>query len=213
MHHIRRSILDELATAEYMRYGQLKPKDLDGNVFNYHLKALIVDDLIQKSETGEYILTQRGRDYIVHRNEDLAQSAHSIFLIVLKKESEYLLRRRDIQPLIGYTGFIHGEPEVGIDIIQTATKRLYDKTGIKNVELSVAGSVLIAQHQSDELQSFSHAIIIYGQTQQNIEVDHDTTGHNFWGQLDSVEKILPSCTDIVKMIDTKQVWLERTYEI
>lgn len=210
---MRRSILDKLATAESMRYGKLKPTNLDGNVFNYHLKGLIVDNLVQKNDAGDYILTQPGRDYIVHRHEDRSQSAHSIFLLVLKRDDEYLLRRRNVQPLLGYAGFIHGEPEVGVDIIQTAQKRLFNKTGIKNVDLSVAGSALIAQHRAGELQSFSHAVIIFGQTEQNIEVKSDATGHNFWAKLDAAQMLLPSCADIIEMIDNKQSWLEGSYTL
>lgn len=213
LHHIRRAILDKLATAEYLRYGELKPENLDGNVFNYHLKGLIVDKLVQKNSAADYSLTQYGRDYIVHRYEDSSQSAHSIFLIVLQRQSQYLLRRRDVQPLLGYTGFIHGEPEAGVDIIQTATKRLYDKTGINNVDLSVAGSALIAQYIANELQSFSHAVIINGLTEQDIEIESDATGHNFWSELNAIEKLLPSCPDIIRMLDDKQVWLEQAYSL
>lgn len=213
IHHIRRTVLDKLATAESLRYGELKPKDLDGNVFTYHLKGLIVDDLIEKNEAGDYLLTAAGRDYIVHRYEDPALSAHSIFLIVLKRQSEYLLRRRKVQPLLGYTGFIHGEPEAGVGIIETATKRLKDKTGLKDVSLVVAGSALITQHRDDELQSYSHAVILYGETIQEITIEEDATGHNLWSSLDSAEKLIPSCDDIVAMIENKQTWLERSYSL
>ncbi|MBC7546490.1 hypothetical protein H7171_01960 [Candidatus Saccharibacteria bacterium] len=213
IHHIRRSVLDKLATAEHMRYGELKPPDLGGNVFNYHLKGLITDSLVQKNDDGDYSLTHAGRDYIVHRYEDSALSAHSIFLIVLQRGSEYLLRRRAVQPLIGYTGFIHGEPEVGIDIAETAAKRLQDKTGINNVDLTVAGSALIAQYLGDELQSYSHTIILFGQTDQDIEIDSDSTGHNFWANVGTVNNTLPSCADIIKMIEDKQTWYEGFYTL
>ncbi|MDB5184359.1 MAG: hypothetical protein JWN38_167 [Candidatus Saccharibacteria bacterium] len=196
-----------------MRYGELKPKDLDGNVFTYHLKGLMVDNLVHKNEAGEYSLTPAGRDYIVHRYENAALSAHSIFLIVLKRESRYLLRRRDVQPLIGYTGFVHGEPEAGVDVLQTAAKRLHDKTGMQAVELVIVGSALLTQYRSAELQSYSHAIIMCGETDQDLQIESDATGHNFWADLDSVEKLLPSCVDIVAMIDGKQPWLERSYEL
>lgn len=205
--------MDKLATAEYLRYGELKPSDLDGNVFNYHLKGLMVDDLVQKSTAGDYSLTKSGRDYVVHRYEDPTQTAHSIFLIVIKQGSRYLIRRRDVQPLIGYAGFIHGEPEAGTDILQAAAKRLYDKTGIQGLKLSLAGSALITQYRGEELQSFSHAVIICGQTEQAIGVEHDATGHNFWADLDSVENLLPSCVDIISMVENKQSWLERSYTL
>lgn len=213
LHHIRRSILDELATAETKRYGQLKPDDLDGNVFTYHLKGLIADKLVQKTEAGDYSLTQSGRDYVVHRYETPALSAHSIFLIVIRRQSEFLLRKRDVQPLIGFTGFVHGEPEAGVDIIESAKRRLSNKTGIDGVELSVAGSALITQYRGGELQSFSHAAILYGETDQDLTVTSDNTGRNFWGALDATEQLLPSCHDIVEMLESGQHWLERTYQL
>ncbi|HMT18969.1 MAG TPA: hypothetical protein PKD15_02950 [Candidatus Saccharibacteria bacterium] len=213
LHHIRRTILDMLATAESLRYGQLKPKELDGNVFTYHLKGLISDKLIQKNVAGDYCLTHKGRDYIVHRYEDSAYSAHVIFLIVLQRNSEYLLRRRKVQPLLGYTGFIHGEPIAGEDILQTAGKRLENKTGISGVELTIVGSAMITQYRNEELQSFSHAIIVSGKTEKDIAIKEDATGENFWSELSRADTILPSCFDIVRMIESKQTWLEATYDL
>lgn len=213
LHHIRRTILDTLAITDSLRYGEIKPKDLDGNVFNYHLKGLIVDGLVQKSNEGDYSLTATGRNYIVHRYEDPTVTAHSIFLIVLRRGSEYLLRRRKVQPLVGYSGFIHGEPQAGVDIIQTAKERLFLKTGLENVELSVAGSALITQHHAGELQSFSSAVIIYGQTEEENVIEGDETGSNFWATLDGTEKLLPSCVDIVEMIERQERWMERSYVV
>ena len=213
IHHIRKSILDKLATAQSMRYAELKPPNLDGNVFTYHLKGLISEKFVLKNDFGEYSLTQAGKDYIVHRYEESALSAHSIFLIVLQNESNYLLRRRKVQPLIEYAGFMHGEPKAGENVLVSAKKRLCAKTGIENVKLSIAGSALISQYINSELQSFSSAIIIYGKTNKNIKIESDSTGINFWSSLGSTEKLLPSCNDIIKMINEKQTWLEQSYSL
>lgn len=213
MHHIRRTILDELATAETKRYSELKPKNLDGNVFNYHLKGLIADNFVQKNESGDYYLTSLGSDYIVHRYEKAAQSAHSIFLIVIKRQTEFLLRQREVQPLLGFSGFIHGEPEPGVSVELSAKKRLLAKTGIDGIELSVVGSALLTQYYGGDLQSFSHAVILTGESQQELAVKSDATGRNFWGSLTSTDKLLPSCHDIAKMIETGQTWLDRTYDL
>lgn len=213
LHHIRKAILDTLATADSLRYGELKPTNLDGNVFTYHLKGLITDNLVHKRADGAYTLTRLGRSYIVHRYEDVALSAHTIFLVVLQRQSQYLLRCRDVQPFLGYTGFIHGEPEAGVAVVQTAVQRLYDKTGLQNIKLSVAGTALLTQYRGDELHSCSHAIILFGQTEDDITRESDATGHNFWSDLDSVDQLLPSCHDIVAMLEAKRTWLEKTYKI
>jgi hypothetical protein len=81
------------------------------------------------------------------------------------------------------------------------------------VKLSIAGSALISQYINSELQSFSNAIIIYGKTNKNIKIESDSTGINFWSSLGSTEKLLPSCNDIIKMINEKQTWLEQSYSL
>jgi hypothetical protein len=138
----------------------------------------MVDDYVQKQPDGSYSLTSVGRDYIVHRYEVPTQTAHSILLIVVKNGEKYLMRRRLVQPLLGYTGFVHGEPVLDSDVVETAKGRLLEKTGL-SVELTVKGSALIAQYNQDELQSYSHAVILYGEsTQSHIHLS-DATGENF----------------------------------
>ncbi len=63
-HHIQRSILDQLARCTTARYSQLKPTQLSGNVFNYHLSQLVRDGLVQKMDSGAYQLSPLGLDAI-----------------------------------------------------------------------------------------------------------------------------------------------------
>ena len=212
MHHIQRTILDTLATRDSLRYSEIKPDELDGNVFGYHLKSVMTDHYVEKTNDGLYKLTAKGRDYIVHRYEDSSRSAHSIFLIVIKNGSEYLLRRRRVQPLIDYSGFIHGEPEPETSVTEAAMKRLFDKTGLA-VDLNICGSTLITQNVGGELHSYSHAIVLYGETSTSHITPSDESGEFFWGSLHEVKNILPSCHDILSMIESGDNWLEKSYDI
>lgn len=212
LHHIRKDILDKLSTAEVRRYSELKPGQLDGNVFGYHLKGLITDGYVTKQADGNYSLSADGRDYIVHRHEDPSQSAHSILLIVVKNGHEYLIRQRSVQPLLGFSGFIHGEPNPDLTVTEAARKRLLDKTGL-DLELAIKGSALITQYRSGELQSYSHAVILYGETAETAITKSDATGINSWSTLEDVTKILPSCFNIVDMINSGETWLEKSYDI
>lgn len=201
LHHIQKSILDKLATAQTRRYGELKPAELDGNVFGYHLKALLSDKYLSKSPAGDYTLTQKGQDYIVHRYENPLLQAHSIFLIVLRRGDSYLMRERLVQPLLGMSGFIHGEPVAHEHVEQTAERRLADKTGLQ-VTLRVHSSGLIAITCEGTLASYSHAIILVGETDNDITITGDVTGRNTWLPKSALTgpKLLPSCIDIVERI-------------
>lgn len=212
IHHIQRTILDRLATSKNLRYSEIKPDDLDGNVFGYHLKSVMSDGYVEKNADGTYQLTSSGRNYIVHRYEDSSRSAHTIFLIVIRHGSSYLLRRRKVQPMLGYSGFIHGEPEPGMSVIEAATNRLRDKSNL-DISLSIRGSALITQSLNDELQSYSHVVILYGETKSDNIKSGDETGENFWSEINAVDDLLPSCHDIIDLIESGDSWFEKSYDI
>ncbi|HEV7952045.1 MAG TPA: hypothetical protein VGO98_01590 [Candidatus Saccharimonadales bacterium] len=205
LHHIQKSILDNLATSESSRYSDLKPKDMDGNIFSYHLKLLVADHYALKNNDGSYTLTHKGKDYIVHRYEDALSRAHSIFLITIRRGDEWLMRERLVQPLLGMSGFIHGEPVASEPLLETATKRLKEKTGL-SLPLSIHSSGLIRILRNDNVESFSHAIIFTGETNDTIITHEDRTGRNYWLATADMKKddILPSCSDIVALLSHKR---------
>lgn len=217
LHHIRKAILDNLSGTETSRYAELKPAELDGNVFGYHLKALLSDNYIAKTSHGAYRLTAKGRDYIVRRYEDSASSAHSIFLIVLKVGDKFLMRKRLVQPLLGLSGFVHGEPKYHQDVTSAAQNRLLDKTGLQ-AKLDIQSSGLIKIFDEQELQSFSHAIILYGQMAEFNPANFiasDATGSNYLvseAEMSDLQ-LLPSCHRILDIIQNQQTWFELSYDI
>lgn len=201
LHHIRKSILDTLATAPSRRYGELKPDNLDGNVFTYHLKQLITDKYIAKQDDGSYALLPRGKDYVVHRYENSLLQAHSIFLIAVHQGDTWLMRERLVQPLIGMAGFIHGEPVANESVLDSAAQRLLQKTGY-DIPLSVHSSGLIRMKRSGMIESFSHAILLVGETNQPLTHLRDATGRHFWLNESELQRmdILPSCVDLITRI-------------
>ena len=213
LHHIQKHILDTLATSPAARYSDLKPEHLDGNTFTYHLKRLITDKYVtQRSGEGTYELTQRGKTYIVHRYENPLQQAHTIFLVVIKSHESWLMRKRLVHPHLHKVGFIHGEPRYDEPVTQTAARRLYDKTGL-SVTLEVRGSALISIMNGDELESYSHAVLLYGETSDDIRIHSDQTGENFFATTQEIAQldVLPSVHDILASIDQSCSHLELHY--
>lgn len=201
-HHIQKAVLDTLATAESCRYSELKPATLDGNVFTYHLKQLLTDKYVEKDTEGNYFLTPKGKDYIVHRYEDRLEQAHSIFLIALRHGDAWLLRERKVQPLLGMVGFIHGEPIASEPLLETAKRRLKEKTGL-STDLTLLSSGLIRNMRHNQCESFSHALIIYGELpSSDIEITEDATGRQCWMTTNEMSnaQVQPSCLDIITRI-------------
>lgn len=215
LHITQKNILDSLARAESCRYADLKPAHIDGNVFGYHLKRVITDKLVDKGDDGLYRLTELGRQYIITRYEDPLKSAHSILLIVLRRGEDYLIRERTIQPMLGTAGFVHGEPKLDLSAVEAAQLRLLDKTGIEST-LEVAASGLITIHKNSELESYSHAIVLTGESSTaDIPIARDSTGINRWVHKSELSKshMIPSCTDILRILEQNKPWFELTYNL
>lgn len=212
LHHIQKSIIESLGFQSSLRYSELKPSDLDGNVFGYHLKQAILDNYVTRSEDGSYQLAPAGREWFIRRFENDTTSAHSNFLVIVKNGDSYLLRRRKVQPLLGKSGFLHGEPTPSMPTIEAARQRLKQKTGLI-IPLDVRASALIAQYQDDQLVSYSHAIILYGETTDDILISSDETGENFWSDSLGHDDILPSCSDIIELVASGRTWVELTYRL
>ncbi len=201
-----------MAHKDPARYADLKPKDMDGNQFAYHLKQLLSDKMIVKNDDGTYSLTSTGKSYLVHRYENQGDSAHTIFLVVIRNGDNILLRKRKVQPMLGWTGFVHGEPLAGEALDITIKNRVKDKTGLNINNLTIHGSGLIRMPES-----FSHAIIVSTETEgKELPIVEDETGINFWTEdaLETIDKLIPSTGDILEYInDTDRRWFDLSYDL
>ena len=217
LHHIQRSIIDVLSSEESRRYGELKPADMDGNQFTYHLKQLIASKFVGQNDDGTYSLTAEGRTYLVHRYEELSDAAHTIFLMAITHGDNILLRKRLVQPSLGAVGFLHGEPTAPKPLTDSISERITSKTGLAARDIHIHSSGLIRIYRHDELQSFSHAIIVTAELDsEELPIAQDKTGENFWvsrHDLKAVPNLLPSCQDILQLLDQKNTsWFDLSYD-
>lgn len=218
LHHIQKGIIDVLAGIDPAKYSDLKPTSMDGNQFTYHLKQLLVEKFVQKNEDSTYSLTQKGRSYLVTRFENPDEMAHTIFLVVIRHSNKLLLRERKIQPLLGYVGFVHGEPVAGQSLGDAVYERIHAKTGISLDAYTVHGGGLIRMIKDGQTQSFSHAIIVECSfDSEDIPILEDQTGKNYWlheDELSSLNKLIPSTNAILDYAaNSNQRWFDLSYEI
>lgn len=213
-HFIQRNIIDVLSSMESAHYADLKPEELDGNQFTYHLKQLITDKLIVKNNDGTYSLTQNGRTYLVHRYEDLSKSAHTIYLLRIHSGDKLLLRTRKVQPQLGMTGFIHGEPSADDTLEESVTRRLKSKTNLDAIRVLSIGSGLIKILRNGEVSSFSHAIIVDVSVRDFLDLlTEDETGHNILienDSLNSIDNLIPSTQFL---LEYSGGWFDISYDI
>jgi len=138
MHKIQADILVALLFKTSARFSQLNKLRVSSDQFNFHLKKLISDDLIEKTSTNQYKLTTKGKEFANRFDTDLGiierQAKIGVLICctkVLKGEKEYLLQQRLKQPFYGFWGFITGKVRWGESVFDTAKRELKEETGLK----------------------------------------------------------------------------------
>lgn len=143
-HPIQRDILRRLAVAESLRFSQLKPKNLEANVFMYHVHQLIKNGCIEK-EAGVYRLGLNGLRYahsVNNGNFMPDREPKVIAVIVLQNDNgELLLVHRHKQPYINDYMFISGRQYFGESPEEHAERELAEKTGLRDIALRHRGMI------------------------------------------------------------------------
>jgi hypothetical protein len=218
-HHIQKEILDHLVTVPQARYADLKPTDMDGNAFSYHLHQLIRDGYIKKLDTGGYRLTAQGKAEGINNklsHKDLYAQAHSILLLAVRdNDGRWLLRKRLVHPMYGRVGFVHAEPLFNEKIIVTAVAAFESRTGLQ-ADFQPLGSGYIRIFQDDEIESFTHFTLMTASIENNSSATSDKTGENFWYEGDdfSSDEFVPSMPFLTKLVNNnKTFFIELEYHL
>jgi hypothetical protein len=103
-HHIQREIIDTLMHNQSVRFKDLKPDGMESNIFMYHLKQLIKEGYVKKTDVG-YTLAAAGLTYVdtlsVTNQKLQSQPKPVVILAVHDKQGRWLLAERKIQPYLG----------------------------------------------------------------------------------------------------------------
>ncbi len=172
MHYLQTQILQQLALKSPARYSDLKPQTIEGNLFTYHLRALIRRELISHA-AQTYTLTQSGLLYVESLSLTTQQpriQAKIVTLIACRREDgAWLLYLRDRQPFKGRAGFPYGKIHMQETVINAAQRELFDKSGLKS-NLQHIADVYLTTTQQGELISQMLAHICVGSAPQEADV-------------------------------------------
>jgi len=170
-HHIQNSIIGALAYADSLRFSELKPDELDNRLFTYHLKQLMAEGLVVKTDDSKYQLSLEGRRQGTRTTKSRPAAAHSILFLAIKKDSSWLLYKRLVHPLKDKVGFMHASPLASEDIYTTAESEVLQKTGL-TCSFSFVGSGYFRMVGENGVESFTHFSLLLstdpkGELQQN----------------------------------------------
>lgn len=115
-HHIQKEIISRLSRAVSLRFSELRPKDVESNLFIYHLKHLIAQKYVLKTDDG-YCLDVLGMTYVdglsFAKTKPRKQPKILSILSIKNNEGQYLLAKRKLQPFIGTYLFPGGKQHFG----------------------------------------------------------------------------------------------------
>lgn len=137
IHKAQTSILRELLFRPEAGYTELqKPTALTSDHFNFHIKRLAELGLVQKTASGHYRLTTRGKEYANKLDTDSntieRQPKVSVIMVIWRDHShhEFLLQERLKNPYFGFWGYPTGKMRWGETVLAAAERELQEETGL-----------------------------------------------------------------------------------
>lgn len=163
-HHIQKDIVYNLSLTDSARFSDLKQDTVENKLFNYHLKKVIAEGLVTKTDSGVYTLTPKGRRVgkdAIKKSDQLIDRAYSVLFLAIRRQSDgaWLLCKRKAHPLLGKIGFMHAQPSFSERVEVTAHYEALKKTGL-DCTFTVHGSGYLRMYEDDNLESFTHFTLL-----------------------------------------------------
>jgi len=198
MHHIQYTIIDLLIHNDILRFSELKPKGLESNLFQYHLKYTIKEGYVCKVEGG-YTLTPKGLYYadrhsVVIKGERKQPKIITI-IVVSDQKGRVILLPKDKQPFFGTYHLPAGKIHEGESIDEAASRELKEKVSIGEVGLRYAMTVYAHIKKEGQLVSGYIGFVYTGTTEETKNLTcYDANVSASYDLAPSVAEILSNVT-------------------
>jgi ADP-ribose pyrophosphatase YjhB (NUDIX family) len=198
MHEIQKYILHKLMFAKDARYSELKPEDVEGNLFSYHMNILKKEGQIE-THAGKYRLTAGGKRHAIRLSSSTLVPRIQptiVTMVVLKHKGKYLLHKRTRLPFIGKIGFPYGKIHLEERVKEAAERELLEKAGLK-ADLKHCGDVYLTIHNETELVSHMLCHVFSGS-----KIEGEPQERCFWGMIGDYSNtdLIPGTLQIEKML-------------
>lgn len=210
-----------LAFTPGLRFSELKPHELDNKLFTYHLKKVLAEGLVAKSSDGIYTLTPEGRRIstgALNTEQSLiVERAHSVLFLVIRRKSDgaWLFYRRNTHPMLGFSGFMHCNPNAAELTTETAKLQVKEKTGLIGDFTALGGGYFTICNR-DTLESFTNFTLLYCDDIQGELVPRDEKAEYFWVEKPdfTAPDIFPGTELLYNLYKAKQpFFVEKTFSI
>lgn len=206
MQWIQKHVLKELSTAKKLRYSEMIPEAVEGNLFMYHLKQLMNTGYIQK-DGNSYALTADGKRFVGEMS--LASGKQTITpktLVMIygkNKDNELLLYKWNRQPYFDHVSLPFSRVRYGETISKAANDTLKNKTNLSG-KLGFIGTINVIVKKNNTVTTH-YVAYIYGVEIQSEPSADGLTGKPFLGNIkDFDSELVDGTKEIVEIIENKK---------
>lgn len=207
-HHIQKDILNRLSRAPSLRFSQLKPKELEANLFMYHLKQLVKGGYVEKT-TGSYRLASLGLTYVdglsLVSGKPRKQPKVICILVLQNEKGEWLLGRRKLQPYIGRLMFLSGKQHFGESPENHVQRELLEKTHVSAL-LERVGLADIRISQGEHLISHVLGHVYVGKVESKVvPAETDQHMYEWYAGLPDAQLLMPGTKELFEVVNQGKV--------
>jgi ADP-ribose pyrophosphatase YjhB (NUDIX family) len=146
-HHIELSIIRHLMIHEYARFSEMRPPRVDTNLFSYHLKLLLKQHYVSKTDSG-YTLSRKGLVYVDRVNLEKmklrTQPKIITMLLVQDGYGKVLIQKRTKQPYINTWTLPYGKLHISdMSVLDAARREAREKLDFDPHKLRHVGDCYI----------------------------------------------------------------------
>jgi 8-oxo-dGTP pyrophosphatase MutT (NUDIX family) len=175
-HHIQKHILGVLMYQKYARFRDMRPDNIDTNLYSYHLKQLLKQKLVTKTTEG-YTLDTLGLSFVDRINattKRVSMQPKVITMAVIQDGYGGILMYRKLrQPFIdAWTvpfGKVHDKD---LSLLDSVQREIKEKVGDFAVAMQHAGDCYIRVRSHDQTVVSTLVHVFYGQSDDISPSDH-----------------------------------------
>lgn len=226
LHSVQSGILKVLLFKEQARFSDLNAEKLPSDHFNFHVKKLLDQNLIEKTSEGLYRLTAKGKEFANRFDADSPamtiehQAKLGALVVCAKNDSgavKYLVQQRLKQPYYGYYGFITGKIKWGETIEEAAKRELLEETGLSGKpQLAYVRHKMDYADNHDLLEDKFFFAQVVRDPAGTLKQQFDG-GRNLWLTKQEIAKLPDLFPDVISAIDLVErnefSFIEKKYEV